>query len=87
MHCLPLFDGEAALHAAVPARWQAQLEPLPAFLHVLTHKDLHLLPWRLDLTLQESLGDVGGSWVAAQRWPGLGLPAPIRKLLDQSGSQ
>ncbi|MEI7515571.1 MAG: A/G-specific adenine glycosylase [Betaproteobacteria bacterium] len=87
LHCLPLFDGEAALHAAVPARWQAQLEPLPAFLHVLTHKDLHLHPWRLDLTVQESLGDVGGSWVAAQRWPGLGLPAPIRKLLDQSGSQ
>lgn len=83
LHCLPLFDGESALKGVVPAHLRANLQPLPVFTHVLTHKDLYLHTWRLslpDVALQWS----GGKWVAEQDWQGLGLPAPIRKLLQGS---
>jgi A/G-specific adenine glycosylase len=81
LHCLPLFGSEDAMRDALPPDWHAQLLVAPIFTHVLTHKDLHLHPWRVqsaDLSL--SLGD--GQWVAADIWPSLGLPAPIRKLLE-----
>jgi A/G-specific adenine glycosylase len=48
--------------------------------HVLTHKDLYLHPVQLQLPQALPLGLAGG-WVAAARWPALGLPAPIRKWL------
>lgn len=81
LYCLALFDSEDALRSAVPQPWREQLQADTVFTHVLTHKDLHLHPWRLNLP-DESLGwDNGGRWVGAQEWPGLGLPAPIRKLL------
>ncbi len=83
LYCLALFDSEDALRKAVPPPWREKLQADAVFTHVLTHKDLHLHPWRLILP-DESLGwDQGGRWVGAQEWPGLGLPAPIRKLLQR----
>ena len=81
LHCLPLFDSETALQAALPQALRRGLKPLPVFLHVLTHKDLHLHPWRLDMRAAD-LKELPGRWVAAKEWPALGLPAPIRKLLE-----
>ncbi len=81
LHCFPLFDDEAALRAAVPAQWQASLQPHPVFTHVLTHKDLHLHPWRLAVDAAAPFAVLEGRWVQAAQWPALGLPAPIRKLL------
>jgi len=52
------------------------------FTHVLTHKDLYLHTWRLPLPDQSQQWE-SGRWIAANAWPGLGLPAPIRKLLQQ----
>ncbi|VZQ78269.1 Uncharacterised protein [Escherichia coli] len=55
--------------------------------HVLTHRDLHLHP-----LLARAPGDAvrageeeGGTagWFATAQWRALGLPAPIRKLLEQ----
>jgi hypothetical protein len=31
----------------------------------------------------QALPDIAGSWVAADQWPALGLPAPVRTLLAQ----
>jgi A/G-specific adenine glycosylase len=67
----------------VPAQWQTQLEHDAVFTHVLTHKDLHLHPWRLSLP-DDSLSWPEGRWMDAHEWPGLGLPAPIRKLLQRA---
>jgi hypothetical protein len=54
--------------------------------HVLTHKDLHLHPWRLRLLERPSPVDEPvaqqGQWFSAAEWPGLGLPAPVRRLLE-----
>jgi A/G-specific adenine glycosylase len=85
LHCLPLFDSEEEMRAVLPASLQGRLRPQAAFLHVLTHKDLHLHPWRLDVAEQTVQWDAG-QWVSAQTWPGLGLPAPIRKLLQNDAT-
>ena len=87
LFCLPLLESEAALLAAL-----AQLPPsaaplaLPAFVHVLTHKDLHIHPWRVQLAQAAAHPAAsafqGGEWVGAERWPALGLPAPVRRLLE-----
>ena len=81
LHCMPLFDSEEGLRAAVSPWGVDRLQPLPVFTHVLTHKDLHLHTWRLSLpTARADLEN--GRWVDAGAWPALGLPAPVRRLLQ-----
>jgi len=77
-----LFDSEAALREALPARVQDAVYTGPAWTHVLTHKDLYLHPCQVQLRPSDRLG--AGAWVAADAWPSLGLPAPIRKLLTRT---
>ena len=85
----PVFDSYAALKQFVQASWQGAEESgwqeLPAFLHVLTHKDLHLHPVLVSLakarTAMVAEADAA-CWADAAAWADLGLPAPIRKLLD-----
>lgn len=81
LHCLPLFDSEEALRAAASPWGFADLKPLPVFTHVLTHKDLHLHTWRLAVP-NADVGLGTGRWVDADAWPALGLPAPVRRLLQ-----
>jgi A/G-specific adenine glycosylase len=81
LYSLELFDSHAALVAAVPAAYRERLHELPAFRHVLTHKDLHLHPVQVQLPEGAKLSGEGG-WHAAPAWPRLGLPAPVRKLLS-----
>jgi A/G-specific adenine glycosylase len=79
------------LHSALPTSYLSQLCDLDVFTHVLTHKDLHLHPVQLnlpalglaDLPELSGLSGMSGGWIAAQAWPGLGLPAPVRKLMAQ----
>jgi len=80
LYCLPVFESAEVL-AQHPA-WAdtTGVEHLPAFLHVLTHRDLHLYPVRGQIETPEIGGENGG-WFAPEQWPDLGLPAPIRKLL------
>jgi A/G-specific adenine glycosylase len=92
LFCLPVFESDEALKAFFPSTLHAELEPLPRLIHVLTHKDLHLSPWRLRLTSKQKMpsakdGNVNsGAWFSPSEWKGLGLPAPIRKLLEQYAS-
>ena len=76
---LPVFDDEAALLAVCPAAGEPHyIEP---WKHVLTHRDLHLHPVRVEMPRGPS-PQCEGQWVSAQDWPQLGLPAPIRLLLE-----
>jgi A/G-specific adenine glycosylase len=75
-----LFDSHAALVAAVPQAYQDRMQDVPAFTHVLTHKDLHLHPVRVQLP-RRALEKTGGAWHEATAWSALGLPAPVRRLL------
>lgn len=76
---LPVFDDEASLLAACSGRSATQY--LQPWKHVLTHRDLHLHPVRVALAGSDAPG-CEGQWVNPQDWPQLGLPAPIRLLLD-----
>ena len=74
---LPVFEDESALLASCAgARSPQYIEP---WKHVLTHRDLHLHPVRVQLKTDPSCE---GQWVDAQDWPQRGLPAPMRLLLD-----
>lgn len=76
LYCLPLFDSQEALESSLSPKQRIALKDLPAFVHVLTHKDLHLHVMALDTTAAlPALGD----WVAD--WRNVGLPAPVKKLL------
>jgi len=81
LYCLPVFDSFEALEAAVPASWRNGLNMQAAFTHVLTHKDLHIHACHVSIPQGIDLGE--GTWFAANEWPALGLPAPVRKLLER----
>jgi A/G-specific adenine glycosylase len=82
LYCFALFDERAALQATLPASQHANLIDMPAFKHVLTHKDLYLHPVRIGMP-RSCIPNTEGAWVAAGQWSMLGLPAPIKKLLTQ----
>jgi len=86
LYCLPVFDGYDALLNAVLTKYRTQLHEGEVFKHVLTHKDLHVHPVRLNLPNPMKFGAAmgQGKWVSATAWPILGLPAPVRKLLMPS---
>ncbi|MBX9816587.1 MAG: A/G-specific adenine glycosylase [Burkholderiaceae bacterium] len=83
LQCFPLFDSEDALRAALPAQVAKGLEILAVFTHVLTHKDLFMHVARIDIA--HAAIDLGaGAWFLPAEWAAAGLPAPVRKLLEQS---
>jgi A/G-specific adenine glycosylase len=85
LYCFLLFNSREALEASVPLRHRSALKDDPAFKHVLTHKDLHLHPVRLKAGAS-ALKPSEGQWFSAAQWPQLGLPAPVRKLLESNPS-
>ena len=89
LYCLPVFDSYEALRATVSPTDVSFLQDGEVFKHVLTHKDLHIHPVRLQINIKDnklnhSVINIKGNWVAASEWPKLGLPAPVRKLLQSS---
>ncbi len=67
------------LHAPGPAT------ALPRFEHVFSHYRLGITPWlQRGVNLRPRIADNGPTlrWAAAAEWPDIGLPAPIRKLLQ-----
>jgi A/G-specific adenine glycosylase len=80
LYCLPLFDSREELAQALPGGAREHLQDSPALLHVLTHKDLHLHPVVAALPAR-ALPGRERQWFAPREWEGLGLPAPVRKLL------
>jgi A/G-specific adenine glycosylase len=82
LYCFELFDSRQALVDALPARYRTALKDEAVLTHVLTHKDLHLHPVRVQVSVSAIKAE-GGRWFAPQEWPQLGLPAPVRRLLVQ----
>jgi A/G-specific adenine glycosylase len=82
LHCLPLFESLDALELALMPKERAALKALPPFVHVLTHKDLHLHVMALDgASALPSLGH----WFTD--WRSVGVPAPVKKLLSDETSR
>ncbi|MDB5873339.1 MAG: mutY [Ramlibacter sp.] len=82
LYCLPVFESRDALQAALPQRSRESLDDGEPFLHVLTHKDLHLHPVAVELAASPVQAAGQGAWFASEDLPQLGLPAPIRRLLQ-----
>jgi len=86
---LPEFDSAQAF-AEASALWPGEGEALPSFTHVLTHLDwrLHPVRWRLpQRTARARMEAVtralpAGRWLGFDEALGLGLPAPLRRLID-----
>ena len=98
LYSLPLFDSEAVLRTvfekysklkksdktAEPNSSTAMnLEVLPAFKHVLTHKDLHCHVVKVQLRKAPHTPNAG-AWFSEKDWVVLGLPTPVRHLLSNS---
>nr|WP_312529642.1 A/G-specific adenine glycosylase [Comamonas sp.] len=83
LFCMPVCDSEEALLQQA-ARYGATSAPVhgAAFLHVLTHKDLHLHPVRVPVAA-DFVPAQSGQWVLPAQWPDVGLPAPVRSLLQR----
>ena len=88
---LPEFDTPDSLWAlADQADWPGVGQALPPIRHALTHFDWALSPchWPLPDTLTEAQRErleaslPEGRWVSRQQALGLGLPAPVRRLLE-----
>jgi len=86
LYCVPVFADRAALDARLAQWTNAPAHDLPVFLHVLTHKDLHLHPVLAELPAGGPLpveeGD-GVRWATAADWVDIGLPTPLRRLLGE----
>ena len=83
LYCVPVFplrsDVLVFLDGAGPISVQTMEEVAP-FLHVLTHRDLHLHTV-IARQYGQATPDDGGAWCTAEQFGALGLPAPVRKLL------
>lgn len=84
LYCLPVWSDASPLDVVVSRLGAAApREDLPVFLHVLTHKDLHIHPVRVRVQDDASAAVTEeGAWYAPEAWRTLGLPAPVRKLLE-----
>ena len=90
LYCPQVFDSQAQLMAQLGALLPAgsAAQELPVVPHVLTHRDLYLHPVLVQAEAMAAaqtpqVGDApAGAWFDAQQWPQLGLPAPVRKLLE-----
>lgn len=87
MYCVPVFADTMAMDGFLSAAGEPQRSApveLPPFLHVLTHRDLHLHP---HLVTGVASDWDGGAWFDSKEWSSLGLPAPVRKLLESTQAQ
>ncbi len=86
LYSLPMLSCREDLMATLTPAQQAACADQAAFVHVLTHKDLHLhvvqLVWKRQAAPQPT-----GQWFSINALPGVGLPAPIRKLLESPGAR
>lgn len=84
LYCLPVFASREALEQSLPRRALDQLREVQPFVHVLTHKDLHLHP--VQAVVPDGWAGGDGRWFGPREWQALGLPSPVRKFLDAAGS-
>lgn len=83
LHCAPVFASEAQAFA-LPLKNDWKTQPLPVVVHHLTHRELRLHPLLVDLPPGHALPqDAEGQWVALDALDRVGMPAPLRSLLNR----
>ncbi len=84
---LPQADDETGAGEFISVHLRGQVgtgQPLPPIAHAFSHYKLELLPWRWrDVALREAVRDNDNlRWVSHAQLATLGIPAPIRRLLE-----
>ena len=86
LYCPPVYASRQDLDEALAPAVRSEVQDLPAFTHVLTHRDLHLHPVLARCDMAAPAGQCSealvADWFTPEQWQGLGLPAPVRRLLD-----
>ncbi|WP_051623234.1 A/G-specific adenine glycosylase [Hydrogenovibrio marinus] len=83
---LPQFDNEAQLSAVLPQTGeQSVLETLPEFKHSFTHYHLIIQPRMVEADAKAWA--LAGQWMNLSQALEMGLPAPIRKLIEKTESK
>jgi A/G-specific adenine glycosylase len=87
--CLPQFDNhEQALWRAAQLGTLVEHFTRPARRHVLTHLDLQLEPLLVRMRPTLAVHEIGeGAWFSLPAALALGLPAPVRKLLQDTANR
>ena len=80
LYCLPVYESRGSLMDGLAPDARGTAHEGGAFVHVLTHKDLHLHPVSVQCAAEQSPTETG-HWFGTGEWAALGLPAPVRKLL------
>ena len=77
----PLFDAQDELEAVLKPKERQRAQALDVIEHTLTHKDLYLHPVHVrQLTAAPA---IAGAWYTLPDAAAMGLPAPIRTLLER----
>jgi A/G-specific adenine glycosylase len=85
LYAFPLFENEADALNLLGVSERKATRFGSALKHVLTHKDMYLHPLELRVEMDAAIQICGqriGRWVLPAEWVDLGMPAPIRRLLD-----
>jgi len=84
LYCTPVYASEAEAQARLAGTAAGPaLRPLQAFSHSLTHRELRLQPLLFDGSAAGCAGMGDGQWVRLADLAGVGLPAPLRQLLER----
>lgn len=85
LYCPPVYGSEGELLEAVPTGWRDRMLSLPVVAHSLTHREMRLHPMLLDGPCADTGREDGSdeAWFDQESLPGVGLPAPVRQLLDR----
>jgi A/G-specific adenine glycosylase len=83
LHCTPVFESESAALASLPAEGAGPGQALAPLAHSLTHRELRLHPVLVDVSPEATPPDREGQWVPVSLLGSVGLPAPLRQLLEQ----
>ncbi len=82
LQCLPIFADEALLAAHLIKIGAQRTDTLPVIRHTLTHRELVLHTVRAEAYTDAPSTIAEGGWMSLQQLDRLGLPAPVRMLLE-----
>ncbi|MGS5085992.1 A/G-specific adenine glycosylase [Hydrogenophaga sp. A37] len=83
LYCAPVFESEA-LAVESPQLAGLNVHDLPPIMHSLTHRELRLHPLLVDVPSDRAMvTHTEGQWVLLDRLDQVGLPTPLRTLLQQ----
>lgn len=82
LHAVPVFGSPDQADQAL-AQTAGEMRELQPFKHALTHRELRLHPWLIDVAAHWPTPPGAGQWVRADQLEAVGMPAPVRQLLSQ----